>query len=144
MPTPHISALSQRTAHIYIFSWSKAPRTITWQQTLRDHANALTPPNSKDFSFMKLNILIICNGKSCGRSSTNVRGVMILGTFVEERHWRGGLIVEHFPQMSSHHNYLPASDGKIDTFFQCFLTMSDIMSLNHHLETDKCGEYSTI
>ena len=32
--------------------------------------------------------------------------VLILGTFVEERQWRGGLIVEHFPQMSSHHNDL--------------------------------------
>jgi len=69
---------------------------------------------------MKLNILIICNEKSCGRSSTNVRGVMILGTFVEERHWRGGLIVEHFPQMSSHHNYLPASEAKLIHFFSAF------------------------
>ena len=65
--------------------------------------------------------------------------LLILGTFVEERQWRGGLIVEHFPQMSSHHNYLPHSDGKIDTFFQCFLTVSP----NHHLETDKCGVCST-
>jgi hypothetical protein len=32
--------------------------------------------------------------------------LLILGTFVEERQWRGGLIVEHFPQMSSHHNDL--------------------------------------
>ncbi len=32
--------------------------------------------------------------------------LLILGTFVEKRQWRGGLIVEHFPQMSSHHNDL--------------------------------------
>lgn len=99
----------------------------------------LATPNSKHFSSLKLNVLIISNTGSCGRSSTNVRGVMILCTFVEERHWRGGLIVEHVPEMSSHHNDSLDSDGKNDTFFRCFLTMS----LNHHLETDKCGVYST-
>ena len=64
---------------------------------------------------------------------------VILWTFVEEGHWRGGLIVEHVPQMSSHQNDLPASVGKVDTFFHCFLTMSP----NHHLETDICGVCST-
>jgi hypothetical protein len=41
--------------------------------------------------------------------------MVILSTFVEGLHWRGGLIVEHVPQKSS-----------------------------HHLESDKCGVCSTL
>jgi hypothetical protein len=45
---------------------------------------------------------------------------MILCTFVEEHHWRGGLIVEHVPEMSSHHNDFPAQMAKLIHFFGAF------------------------
>ena len=49
---------------------------------------------------------------------------LILSTFVEGLHWRGGLIVEHVPQKSSHHNDLPATAGKMIQFSIVFCDVS--------------------
>lgn len=121
-----------------------ALRSPIWCNTCRDTHKALASeleltPISNDFSTFYQIIPIISNSLICGLCSTNVRGVMILSTFVEARHWRGGLIVECGPQMSSHHIDFTGAHGKNDTTLQWFWAISP----NQHLEQDNCGVWST-
>ncbi len=78
----------------------------TYHISVQFHFGSSVQPKSVRFFGQDFPTVVSCHQSvACHFVALPASTSLILSTFVEGLHWRGGLIVEHVPQKSSHHNY---------------------------------------